>query len=302
MTVAGNEFYQPGDVVFLPEKGLLYYIDNVQHQFSYGSSFQTSLSLTYGHPPGQYLPSPLDVIGGQLTTNPLGGRILTYRGQREDDLYRVLTPDCALVFPPNYNGDVATLLAYRNNQERFFNMMLDLSASVLGSRKVLIRGFARNEGEESKVKDNLAIIKQLLQDPVQISQTSPVGDLADVFGNMLNSVGAGVGTSKGTIPLMLPNGLQATPIDPSNIVEQITVLTGRSDEFGEAKILCMDRVLYGSHSLDEEGSSMIQFGSDSQSPYTEQDYVAIFPKDGPRQSSWLDIRDNLTQMSNIIER
>tara|TARA_A100001011_G_scaffold393836_1_gene484739 strand:- start:2589 stop:7667 length:5079 start_codon:yes stop_codon:yes gene_type:complete len=301
LTVPGNEFYQPGDVVFLPEKGLLYYIDNVQHQFSYGSSFQTTMSLTYGHPPGQYLPSPLDVIGGQLTTNPLGGRILTYRGQREDDLYRVLTPDCAIVFPPNYNGDVATLLAYRNNQERFFNMMLDLSASVLGSRKILIRGFARNEGEESKVKDNLAIIKQLLQDPVQITQTSPVGDLADVFGNMLNGVGAGVGTSKGTTPLILPNGLQATPIDPSNIIEQITLLTGRSDEFGEAKILCMDRVLYGSHSLDEEGSSMVQFGSDSQSPYTEQDYVAIFPKDGPRQSSWLDIRDNLTQMSNIIE-
>jgi len=301
VTVAGNEFYQPGDVVFIPEKGLLYYIESVQQQFTYGSSFQTSLSLNYGHPPGQYLPSPLDVIGGQLTTNPLGGRILTYRGQKEDDLYRVLSPDCAIVFPPNYNGDIATLLSYRNNQERFFNIMLDLSASVMGSRKILIRGFAKTSGDESKVRDNLSVIKQLLQDPVQITQTSPVGDLADVFGGMLNGIGVGVGTSKGTSSMMLPNGLQATPIDPSNIIEQITLLTGRSDEFGEAKILCMDRLLYGSHTLDGDSSEMIQFGGDSDEQYTEQDYVAIFPKDGPRQSTWLDIRDNLTQMSNIIE-
>ena len=63
LTVIGNEFYQLGDVVYVTDRRLLYYVNGISHSFSYGGDFKTTLSLTYGHPPGEYIPTPLDVIG-----------------------------------------------------------------------------------------------------------------------------------------------------------------------------------------------------------------------------------------------
>lgn len=61
--VAGyNEFYQPGDVVFIEDRNLLFYVKSVSHSFSYGK-LSTTLQLTYGHSPGEYIPTMLDVAG-----------------------------------------------------------------------------------------------------------------------------------------------------------------------------------------------------------------------------------------------
>jgi hypothetical protein len=65
--VVGNEFYQLGDVVYLSDLQLLFYVHAVSHNFTYESGFTTSLTLTYGHPPGEYIPTPLDVIGKSLS-------------------------------------------------------------------------------------------------------------------------------------------------------------------------------------------------------------------------------------------
>jgi hypothetical protein len=81
VTVRGNEFYQLGDVVYVQERQMLYYVWKVSHQFSYGQNFQTTLDLRYGRPPGEYIPTPLDVIGKNLV---LGGSIQnTFRVRRE---------------------------------------------------------------------------------------------------------------------------------------------------------------------------------------------------------------------------
>lgn len=61
--IAGyNEFYQPGDVVFIEDRNLLFYVQQVAHSFSYGK-LSTTLTLTYGHSPGEYIPTMLDVVG-----------------------------------------------------------------------------------------------------------------------------------------------------------------------------------------------------------------------------------------------
>jgi hypothetical protein len=57
-----NEFYQPGDVVYVEDRDLLFYVTDVAHSFSYGS-LSTSLTLKYGHTPGEYIPTILDVVG-----------------------------------------------------------------------------------------------------------------------------------------------------------------------------------------------------------------------------------------------
>ena len=61
--IAGyNEYHQPGDVVFIEDRGLLFYVKSVSHNFSYGK-LSTKLELTYGHNPGEYIPTMLDTVG-----------------------------------------------------------------------------------------------------------------------------------------------------------------------------------------------------------------------------------------------
>lgn len=69
LTLVGNEYYQPGDVVYVEHRNLLYYVKSVQHSFDYSGSFTTTLTLRYGHPPGDYIPTILDIVGKHLYNN-----------------------------------------------------------------------------------------------------------------------------------------------------------------------------------------------------------------------------------------
>jgi hypothetical protein len=69
VTISGNEYMQPGEVVFLQDRNMLFYVSSVRHNFSFGSSFTTTLELTYGHTPGEYIPTTLDVIGKLIYNN-----------------------------------------------------------------------------------------------------------------------------------------------------------------------------------------------------------------------------------------
>lgn len=68
-TLSGNEFLQPGEVVYVEHLQLLFYVNSVRHNFSFGSSFTTTLDLTYGHPAGEYIPTTLDVVGKVIYNN-----------------------------------------------------------------------------------------------------------------------------------------------------------------------------------------------------------------------------------------
>jgi hypothetical protein len=69
VTISGNEFMQPGEVVFLEDRQMLYYVNSVRHNFNFGSSFTTTLDLSYGHTPGEYIPTTLDMIGKMIYNN-----------------------------------------------------------------------------------------------------------------------------------------------------------------------------------------------------------------------------------------
>ena len=66
ITCRGNEFYQAGEVYYLEERGMLFYIDSVQQNFTYGGKYETVLNCSYGHCPGEYIPTTLDIIGKSL--------------------------------------------------------------------------------------------------------------------------------------------------------------------------------------------------------------------------------------------
>jgi hypothetical protein len=60
---------QAGEVIYLEPTNMLWYVDSVSHSFNYGSAFTTSLNLTYGHNPGEYIPTAFDVVGKVLYKN-----------------------------------------------------------------------------------------------------------------------------------------------------------------------------------------------------------------------------------------
>lgn len=60
-----NEYYQPGDVVYIEDRNLLFYVKSVSHSVTYGN-LSTTLELIYGHSPGEYIPTMLDIVGKVL--------------------------------------------------------------------------------------------------------------------------------------------------------------------------------------------------------------------------------------------
>ncbi|NJL44467.1 MAG: hypothetical protein HC945_04110 [Nitrosarchaeum sp.] len=78
-----NEYYQPGDVVYIEDRDLLFYVTSVSHSYDYGGTLVTTLQLRYGHPPGEYLPTILDVVGKLLYN--ARGFTGAYRSTRFDD-------------------------------------------------------------------------------------------------------------------------------------------------------------------------------------------------------------------------
>jgi hypothetical protein len=291
VVIVGNEYYEPGDVVYIPSKGLLYYVRGVQHDYEIGQIFTTTLNLEFGHPPGNYLPSPLDVIGQQFTKDPMAGNILVYRNQKGDDNYQTLQPDSSLVFPQNVeitDENISVLLDYKDNAVRFTNMMADLSSLLIGNRIVLIRGFVRgrSDPDEEIVRNNLNIVKKLLQEPVTLTQTKPtsiIDDILDTSAGVRRGIGVDVGTTKGVVPMILPNGLPIVSIPNDKLAEQIVYM---EDNGSTSEIQFLNPSLLNAQVLD---SKLVGLG----------DYEAIFPKGGPKQRSWLDIKSENKLISSI---
>ncbi len=101
--VAGyNEFYQPGDVVYIEDRNLLFYVKQVDHSCSFGK-LSTTLQLTYGHSPGEYLPTMLDVVGKIMYASGVKTQIRSERQQMLGSARSI----GAIVFVPN--GEYSTL-------------------------------------------------------------------------------------------------------------------------------------------------------------------------------------------------
>jgi len=307
VNIIGNEFYQPGDTVYIPSKGLLYYVTSVNHSFDYGSNFTTSLNLEYGHPAGNYIPSPLDVIGQQLVSNIIEDPAIIYRSDTSDDNYSPLRPDSSLVFPTGGAG-VAELLSFSDNQVRFTNMMIDVSSRVAGSNYLLIRGFATDEDDEEGKQDALekmAIVRYLFENPSQLTQSNQFSlgdDVVDTVGSLFTSTssvfgGGSVGTTKTLTQMRLPNNLPVTPISPAKIVEQVSFFK-KGSKNSQGEIRCLDKNLVQALQVD-----VGQFEA-----LSTEVINGIFPRGGPRQTSWLDLRDEVSGFnftssfkSNVIE-
>jgi len=69
LTISGNEYMQPGEVIFLEDRNMLFYVSSVTHALDLGTGFTTTLELTYGHGIGEYIPTVMDSIGKLIYKN-----------------------------------------------------------------------------------------------------------------------------------------------------------------------------------------------------------------------------------------
>jgi hypothetical protein len=79
VTISGNEYQQPGEVVFIEDRQLLFYVTSVTHSFTFGTGFTTTLNLTYGHTPGEYIPTVMDAIGKFIYNNKDNASLVVQR-------------------------------------------------------------------------------------------------------------------------------------------------------------------------------------------------------------------------------
>ncbi len=170
-------------------------------------------------------------------------------------------------------------------------MMIDLSTIMIGNRVVLVRGFVNNDNSNDLdvVRKNILIIKSMLQNPVQATQTNRFSfgdDISEGISTELLSLGINIGNKKQTQPMQLPNGLVPNKISADKIVEQIVILNDKSQN--TSQIQCLNPSIRSSQKLDDKAIS-------------EGSLDFVFPKGGPKQRTWLDIRDELSNISSVIE-
>jgi hypothetical protein len=290
LSVVGNEFYQPGDVVYVKSRNMLFYVESVSHTFSIGSSFSTTLTLNFGHPAGIYLPSPLDVVGQQYTTDILKDKFINYRSLKSDSGYIPFSPDSSIVFRNTNNFNKQSVLSTDDNMIRFTNMMLDLSSNILSNSKfLLIRAFVSgtedsDDGSQTKkAEEMLSLVKDMFVNPEMISKASPDSVTLSDLGS-LNDVISGVKPSNKISQLRLPNGIIPVPVSPKNIVTQISYLDKTTNE-AEEVIQCVTPTLVGKIFTDE-------FEIDER-------VINMLPKGGPKQRSWLDIRNIVSELKQL---
>lgn len=317
--LTGNEFYQPGDTVYIPSKGMLFYVNSVTHSFTYGSSFDTNLELINGHPPGVYLPTPVDIIGQSYSKDTMKqGTYFVKRSDSSDSNYRPLQPDSSLIFPklPTITKDnVEYLLSHKNNMVKFYNMITDISNGILTPNRILlIRGFLKENSEESDILEKMNIVSELFQNPVVLSQklNTALGDdlLAEFLSptqDLLN-INAGSGMNKELKTLFLPNGVPVTKVQKSQILFQLVNLkreSGEKDSNGNFTLIQNSPAGCFSSIKSEDAYKIIpgkngaySFNIDltAQSPSLLSD----FPKGGPSQSTWLEMSDLLQNIYSGI--
>ncbi len=205
--IIGNEYMQPGDVVYIEDNDLLFYVEQVNHSFTYGNTFSTTLTLKYGHCPGDYIPTTLDMIGKLLYKNREAS---TYANQRQSTSFNQ-QPVGALVLDRRggkyleHPSEGLVGGSYGEQNVRIINDILYMSYFAINANKdtnssvkakVELRIYYDGKGQpiDSAITQVCTYVKRLLTGSAIIPQKTPVGkvelflDPADVSDPVLIDV------------------------------------------------------------------------------------------------------------------
>jgi hypothetical protein len=173
VTVYGNEYYQLGDVVYINSRDMLYYVTNISHSFSYeGGTFTTTLSLEYGHSLGEYIPSPIDIVGkGMLKSQRSMNKVVSSRQTTNVFTGRHVAN---IVFS-NKSTDLKDALNGESQYGKFNinelkNALIMLNKHVVSEDpsvypKIQVRGFSLSSSSVGDVTTRISAIKDWLISP-----------------------------------------------------------------------------------------------------------------------------------------
>jgi hypothetical protein len=136
VTISGNEYMQPGEVVYLEDRSLLFYVTAVRHNFAFGGSFTTTLDLSYGHTPGEYIPNVLDVIGKMIYNNKdIAGYVIHRESNVSDEISMgVIQLDPSPAKPPPTNSSQNQAQdTYASNNSQVINNILFQAAYLINA-------------------------------------------------------------------------------------------------------------------------------------------------------------------------
>jgi hypothetical protein len=169
LNIRGNEYMQPGDVIYLEHRDLLFYVESVNHSFNYGREFSTQLTLTYGHNPGEYIPTPYDVVGRALYKNKENLSHVNYRQDtsfNEESIGAIFVP--GLLPSTDVNGDsLFGGVSGKSNVDVIRNIMLAISPIINSSSygpdpKIEIRYYSRDNSAITPTKKLATILQEYL--------------------------------------------------------------------------------------------------------------------------------------------
>lgn len=187
LTVVGSEFYQAGEVYYLEDYDLLFYAESVSHSLNYNGSFTTTMSLTFGRNPGEYIPTQLDIIGKGFYSNRYQADVArNVRHNRADDSQSlgvvIADPGASSPTFTNPTRNLQDLLTGRfgeQNRSTLGNLMAItsgfLTPTTLGRRlKIEIRYYYNSKisgivAADSNLSKYVENIKAWLADPRQLS-------------------------------------------------------------------------------------------------------------------------------------
>lgn len=169
VTVIGNEYYQLGDVVYLADRDLLFYVTGINHSFGEGEDFTTRLTIEYGRPPGEYIPTPLDVIGKTLLRQNGSALTITRRQLNPDTFYYPLRPTPVLYMKGVTSIDdnaQEKMLGTDTNQGRLINALMNANFALQKPNTTLvITGFKTGSGNDSDVQTRIDTVKEWFTSP-----------------------------------------------------------------------------------------------------------------------------------------
>lgn len=130
ITSIGNEFIQAGEVYYLEDRDLLFYATSVTHSFTYNNSYTTSLQVTFGRNPGEYIPTQLDIIGKGLYSHRHQAELVRHVRHERADGYSHLTILTRDTSEPIFEGEFNNVKNLVNgkfgeqNRKNLSNMLL----------------------------------------------------------------------------------------------------------------------------------------------------------------------------------
>ncbi len=202
-TITGNEYMQAGEVVYIESRNLLFYVESVGHSFSYSGQFITKLTLTFGHNPGEYIPTMLDIIGKSLYSSRHKANLVRHvrQGNAAGE-----TPITTLITDNNANNSTLEGLVSgtfgEQNRKNLTNMVLAAAGILtpnMGKNPILeLRVFYKGS-----VDSNLVGIAGEVADWVTNPTAQSLGDELLPDANFNGGIG------------LDPSNIRVTPIDIS---------------------------------------------------------------------------------------